>query len=358
MRPLLRCCPVSAVACALLLAAGTATAAPEMRTAVAMDGDGGLVQVFDAGGGGPLLQPYGSGFSGGVRVAVGDLDGDGVGEIITGNGPGTVALVRVFDGLSLRPLAEILPFGPNFLGGVQVAAGDVDGDGRADIIVGSGAGGGGVVRIFDGPTRAPRRSFVAFDTADGGVNVAAGDLTGDGRDDIVVGAGAGGGPQVKVFDGRDGRLERALAPFANGFGGGITVAAGDIDGDGRADLVAGTDADPSAGSHGGPQVKVFSGADHTLLAELRPYGTDFQGGVRVATSDLDGDGRADLLTVPGNQGASRVSRWLAPELVPLGELPVLTPSHRGGLFVAASVVPRTILRSSFERTAGGDAPLR
>src|SRR5262249_59785610 len=88
----------------------------------------------------------------------------------------------------------------NFTGGVFVAAGDVNGDGRADIITGAGASGGPHVKVFSGADLSLLHSFMAYDPAfRGGVRVAAGDVTGDGRADIITGAGAGGGPHVHAF---------------------------------------------------------------------------------------------------------------------------------------------------------------
>ena len=101
-------------------------------------------------------------------------------------------------------LASFFAYDPAFGGGVTVAAGDVDGDGRADIITGAGPGGGPHVKVFSGADLSELASFFAYDAAfGGGVNVAAGDVNGDGLADIVTGAGLGGGPHVKVFSGAD-----------------------------------------------------------------------------------------------------------------------------------------------------------
>src|SRR5438552_4479324 len=82
-----------------------------------------------------------------------------------------------------------------FMGGVRVAAADVNGDHVADIVTAAGPGGGPHVRVLDGATGHESLGFYAYDsTFPGGVFVATGDLDGDGVAEIVTGAGEGGGP--------------------------------------------------------------------------------------------------------------------------------------------------------------------
>jgi len=171
--------------------------------------------VIGPGGGGTtpiqFIEPTGTrtldafpGFLGGMSVTLGDVTGDGVADVIAGAGPGGGPHVRVFSGTDLTELANFYAFDPAFGGGVRVAAGDVDGDGLADIIAGAGPGGGPHVRVFSGGNLSELASFYAYDpTFTGGVTVAAGDVDGDGRADIVTGAGAGGGPHVRVLSGLD-----------------------------------------------------------------------------------------------------------------------------------------------------------
>ena len=230
------------------------------------------------------------GFLGGMSVTLGDVNGDGVADVIAGAGPGGGPHVRVFSGTDLTELANFYAFDPAFGGGVRVAAGDVDGDGLADIIAGAGPGGGPHVRVFSGGNLSELASFYAYDpTFTGGVTVAAGDVDGDGRADIVTGAGAGGGPHVRVLSGLDSSELASFYAYDPAFEGGVFVAAGDIDGDGLSDVVAG------AGPGGGPHVRVFSGLDLRELAGFYAYDPAFEGGVLVATGDIDGDGRVDLI---------------------------------------------------------------
>src|SRR5262249_42255505 len=133
-------------------------------------------------------------------------------------GTGAPPLVTVFNATTGVPKFQFLAFGAGFLGGVHTAVGDVNGDGIPDIIAGAGAGGGPNVRVFDGNTGAMIRSFFAYDAGFmGGVNVAAGDVNADGFADIITGAGPGGGPHVKVFDGQSNALIRSFFADDPGF---------------------------------------------------------------------------------------------------------------------------------------------
>ena len=206
-------------------------------------------------------------FAGGVFVACGDVTGDGVAEIITGAGPGGGPHVRVFQvlGSGVTELASFLAYGPAFSGGVRVAAGDVTGDGVAEIVTGSGPGGGPHVRVFSlsgGATEIA--GFYAYDPAfGGGVSVAAGDVDGDGLAEIVTGAGPGGGPHVRVFSLSGGVTARAsFLAYDPGFAGGVFVASGDLNGDGLAEIITG----PGAG--GGGHVRVFDGSGVAIGVEL------------------------------------------------------------------------------------------
>ncbi len=163
-----------------------------------------------------------------MHVAAGDVDGDGRADIITGAGPGGGPHVRVFTGATGGQLATALgsffAYGAGFTGGVWVGAGDVNGDGRADVITGAGAGGGPHVKAFSGLNGMELHSFFPYGLGfTGGVRVAAADVNGDGKDDIITGAGPGGGPHVRVFDGMTGQPIRGFFAYES-FTGGIFVA--------------------------------------------------------------------------------------------------------------------------------------
>src|SRR5262249_33368303 len=150
--------------------------------------------------------------SGNVRVPVlGDVAWD-TDELVVGVGPGTTGgQVQILDGRTDQELHSFVVF-EGFEGAIAVSHGDVNGDGTDDVIVGAGAGAvGGHVKVLDGRTSQVLQSFLAFEGFAGGVSVAGGDVNGDGLDDVIVGAGAGAmGGHVKVFDGQTGLLIRSF----------------------------------------------------------------------------------------------------------------------------------------------------
>src|SRR5262245_45499314 len=120
---------------------------------------------------------YNPAFTGGVRVAAGDTDGDGIAEVITGAGPFGGPHVRVIQlaGGTPRELASFYAYDPAFIGGVWVGAADIDGDGTMEIVTGAGPFGGPHVRVLraSGGTVTEVASFYAYDPRFiGGVSVA------------------------------------------------------------------------------------------------------------------------------------------------------------------------------------------
>ncbi len=283
--------------------------------ATAEGAGGGLVRVFDLTAGRERFRfrPF-PGNPGGVRVATADLTGDGIPDVVAGAGPGGAPRVIAYDGNTRAVLFDFLAFEASFAGGVNLAAGDFDGDGRADLVVTPDAGGGPRVRVFNGgdPGRVLADFWGIGDPAfRGGARAAVGDLNADGVPDLVVGAGPGGGPRVAVWDGRSvrgGVPSAAIADFyafEPGLRTGVYLAVGDVDGDGAADLIVG------AGPGGGPRVVVFAG--RTLLGVTPSASATFfvgdasaRGGVSVSAVDVDGDGRTELLTGAGRGYLPRV----------------------------------------------------
>jgi serralysin len=196
------------------------------------------VRVFGGDGRGGLDErlaflAYDPGFPGGVTVAACDVDGDGRADVVTGPGPGGAPHVRVVSGATGAELAGVLAFDPGFRGGVFVACGDLDGDGRPEIVIAAGPGGAPHVRAFrlaGGGLSVEVASFLAYDPAmTAGVRVGAADVDGDGRAEILVAPGPGAGPHVRALRlASDGALVEvgSFLAYPPGDVGGLFVAGG------------------------------------------------------------------------------------------------------------------------------------
>jgi hypothetical protein len=268
-------------------------------------------------------------FTGGVRVALANVVTTA--DIITGTGPGSPPFVKVFSGPSRSLKYSFLAFPSNFTLGIYVAGGDINADGHADIVIGTGDGTGSspIVRVISGADGSTvLHSFFAFNSSfTGGVRVAAGDVDGDGRADIIAGSGPGSS-LVTVFSGQDLSLLKSFVAFP-GFTGGVYVAAGDVNGDGRDDILVG------AGS-GSSAVKVFNAADDGLQHNFLAF-PNSTGGVRVAATDLNGNGRADIIVASGTGDPARLRAFADGGLEGLIDI-VPYPNSTAGIFPGA--VPR------------------
>ncbi len=218
-------------------------------------------------------------FKGGAYVATGDIDGDGNQEIISGAGYGGGPQVRIFD-YSGKVKAQFFAYDRNFRGGVHVAIGDVDGDGREEIITGAGYGGGPQVRIFDYSGKVEGQFFAYDRNFRGGVRVAAARISqgSGGKANIITAPGLGGGPHIKVFD-NQARIKSQFFAYDKNFHGGVQITAADVDYDGLDEIITG------AGPGGTPHLRVFEN-NGTLLYSFFALEEEFDGGINVSAIEL------------------------------------------------------------------------
>jgi autotransporter-associated beta strand protein len=319
------------------------------RRIVAGTGSGdATVRAFNLSGTAPVtsFHVHDAGFTGGVSVAQADTNSDGVPDVITGAGPGGSPTIGVFDGATNALRASFFAFDPAFRGGVEVAAGDVTGDGIPEILAVPGCGGPPVVRAFNAQTGALVREYPVGAPGSCGLHLAAADVTGDGIADLVVGAGPGGLPVVTVIDGVSGTTLRHFLAYADVFSGGVYVAAADLTGDGVPDIVTG------AGPGGGPHVRVFDGATGREVRGFFAYDPVFGGGVRVAAGDLDGDGKAEVITAAGPGGGPHVRIFDGATGTERLGLLAFDPSFTGGVFVGAAAPLGRMTVDGAARTIG------
>lgn len=209
--------------------------------------------------------------------------------ILSAAGPGGGPQLRYFDSSGEAMGIQFFAFNEAFHGGVDIATGDVDGDGWEEIVVGAGKGGGPQVRIFSHTGELKYDGFFAFEESfHGGVSVATADIDNDDRDEIVVGPLSGKSAQIKIFDQWGTEQTSSFVAFGEDFTGGVSLAAGDIDFDNQDEIFVG------AGEGGGPQVRIFESDGTVKPFQFFAFSEDYHGGVSVAGGDVDLDGKAEI----------------------------------------------------------------
>lgn len=343
-------------------------------------GQAAEVKVFDSSTGLQKFDffPYESSYTGGVRVATGDITQDGVDDIVTIPDVSGAALVRIFDGKTGSELGSFFAFEDTFRGGGYIAIGDVDGNLVKDIIVGAGEGGGPRVQVYSVTGAGgvfnfnlpPVADYFAYEsTFRNGVRVASGDLDADGVDEVVTGAGPGGGPAVKVYSAAEifsglstTNAQKAFFAFDANNRGGVNVAVGQFRGDGRADIVTGT-------GNGSAQVRIYDGRTTAFLRDLTVPATDgtgssgslgggglltgaslpnglspngssggvsVTGGARVAVTDRNGDGLSDVVVGQGFGNQPRVRIFDGNTLAELSNNLAFSSLFGGGVYVGGN----------------------
>ncbi len=229
------------------------------------------------------------------------MNGDGKGEIFAGLASKGGA-IRVFDGATGNMLASYYAFAKNYTGGLNIAAGDVDGDGRSEVIAGLSAGSGSAVRVLDSLSGSVRSAYYAFDKRfRGGVNVATGDVDGDGKVEVIASPESGSNQPIAIFDALSGSMRNSFFAFSSSFAGGISVGAGDLNGDGLAEVIAA----PASGMLS--VVRVFDGTSQQLLKYSQQYPGTFGGGVSVAGKGSPGQALYAASPVPSVSSPATVT---------------------------------------------------
>lgn len=335
-----------------------------MAAAVAVGagiGSSPIIRLIDSQTGAVQAQAtaFETSFKGGVRVAMGDVDGDGTAEVLAASGAGRVGEIRVFkQQAGSAMLTELTayrtqPFGNGYRGGVAVACGDIDGNGREDIVAAASRGAGTVnvflsVNAVDPIPNVANRSFTAFaGSYEGGASVAVAELgtfsagqlrnavIPDERVEIVVGSGPGMRPTVKAYDmsGATARVVATIEPMSADLQGGIAVASGRFNADIIDDIVV------SAGRGGGGVTEVYAGSLGTVtaapLVRFAAFASFAKPNVPIysAAVDSDGDGAVDRFLVTQGNGSANPG-VVATSLV--GGRVGTFVSPRGPLFVAAA----------------------
>ena len=226
---------------------------------------------------------YSDKYPAGSQIIISDIDADGQNEVVV-NSNGTISVYK--NNLILR---SFRPYEGKFKGDISITVADLNGDATKEIITGAGAGGGPHVRVFDQYGKPLIGGFFAYDrNFRGGVNVAVIDLNGDGTQEIVTAPGKGGGPQIRIFT-KDGRLlTGGFFAYDKNFRGGVSLAVGNVDGQGDKEIITGS------GSGSDPEVRIFS-KDGSLVKKFLAYDNNMTSGIKVSVSDVNTDGKIEIL---------------------------------------------------------------
>jgi len=274
---------------------------------------------------------YDSGYEGGIRVATGDLDCDGIDEIVTAPGRAHPPEIRVFtqQGVEMEEF-RFLAYDASFTGGVHVAVGDVDGDGMPDIVTSPSLGRSDIKVFRNGyvlgeenddaiDEASPYLSFMAFSpdflggsvvrvadigTFNNGQTVDSREL--DGVVEIMVGSGPTMWATVNVYDvSSTPTVVRSFHPFSSRFRGGVSLDVKRVD---DRDLIP--DMIVGAGNRGRSLVQVLDGrTGQTLTNFIAYHGNSNKAPVRVTGRDTNVDGIADqIMTTQGPDGSSEEIR--------------------------------------------------
>ncbi|MFH0952108.1 MAG: FG-GAP-like repeat-containing protein [Patescibacteria group bacterium] len=242
-------------------------------------------------------------FRGGLNIDSGDVDGDSVNEIVISvdSGGGPQVIVYEFDGAALTREAVFFAYGENLRTGLQLAVGDVNGDGVDEIITAPNAGAGPQVRVFDGSGTAISSFFAYPSHLHNGVNLSLADVDADGTLDIITAPGAGVPANVAAWQYDSALITSFYAlPLTNTVG--VEAQAADVDGDGNIEIIT------TANTGGGPQVSIFDDQG-TVEKRFFAYQETIRTGVTVAIADIDSDGTVDIITAPGVGGGPLVSQF-------------------------------------------------
>ncbi|MFA6593853.1 MAG: FG-GAP-like repeat-containing protein, partial [Candidatus Buchananbacteria bacterium] len=291
--------------------------------AAAKGGQENPIIIVSAGGGNqPLVEAYnadgikqyeflayGDNFRGGVYVSAADLDADGHIETVTGAGYGGGPHVRVFRGD--QPQNSFFPFNSDDRKGVRVLAADLGRDNQSEILAFSNYNTSAEV-LFLGNDGHQIRSVKPNWLADyfSGLKAAVGDFNGDGAKEIALAGGSGNAAEVYIFD-QENKIVSIIAIGDANYHGGFNLAAGDVNGDGKDELAVGLS------FNGSDWVSIydFSGK---RLSDFMAYSSEgFDRGVKVAMTDTNNDGIAEIITVPERVGElkSRSYKFITVDLI-------------------------------------------
>jgi hypothetical protein len=295
------------------------------------------------------IRPFDASFRGGVQADTADFNGDGIADIVAAPGPGHPGKIRIFNGLNGSLLNEFFAFAANdpvlarnYIGGVDVAVGNVIGDSRWEIVVSTLSAHD--VRTFVQVGSSTNFSLVSsYDPfpsfAGSGTRIDTADMNRDGRHEIISVAGPGSLPEVAIhsFGNKSGGVPdpiRRFFGYVGSYRGGFTVSSGDINNDGVPEIMLGAVNSGSSTDAFSGQFRVFSGSTLPFsgqtvvspVATVQAFARSTTRSVSMRAIDDNLDGVIDrVLAARRDGGSSReIKTWSSPYPLTLLDTAIVT----------------------------------
>lgn len=234
-------------------------------------------------------------FHGGIDVGCGNINNTPGDEIIVSQkskGQAWIKAYSINNKWKESLISEFLAYDEKFEGGSHIAAGDIDNDGRDEIITGAGVGGGPHVRTFNQYGEPKSISFFPFPKDyRGGVDVSAGDVDGDNEDEIILAANKFASARVKIYKNNNQIIGNFIA-YQEAFQGGVNISTGDYNNDSRDEIIT------APNSNGGPFVRVVDYQGTSIINSLQVYDENFRGGINGIIGNFDSDKKSEIVTTP------------------------------------------------------------
>ncbi|MFM7149388.1 MAG: FG-GAP repeat domain-containing protein [Gemmataceae bacterium] len=280
--------------------------------------------------------------------------------VIVSTGNGGPNIVRIYTPTG-QFLKQFTPFAPSMKGGVRVAAGDMTGDGIPELFCSLGNGGPPVVRIYDGanvyqptlPLVMIRQLQVYPSGYAAGVNLTVGDVAGDGSLELITAPVYGGEANIRIINPNDGTLIKTISAFPAGNKQGLRIAVGDIDGTGKLEILA------ARARVSLPIINVLNAETGTVTNSLRVYG-NFTNGLFVAAGDANSDGKDEIFASQDAYAYPAVQIWDVSGSTPklLRQVQAYTPQAVYGTRIWAGALQATVPHAQLVTSQGVDGPNR
>ncbi len=236
-------------------------------------------------------------FSGFGDIKIADLNGDSRQQLVMGAAVGSEPVIRIasYNGSVEK---EFFAYEDTFLGGISLALGDISGDGKKDIIVAPKTNGNGHIKVFDLNGNLIKE-FAAYNRDyKGEVVLASGNIDGKGNDEIVLAFGEGAKSDIRLFS-SEGKLIGAFYAFDETYLGGLEIEVANLSGikdGGKAEIVVIPRKEIVS------QVKIFS-HHGKVINSFFAFGRDYKGGANLSVGDLNNNGINDIV-VSAKEGAA------------------------------------------------------